>query len=119
MLFTLHLHLPPCHAKLPDMSARKRAIHVTGPVRRHDKRGLTFSRVAFRLWLAASAFAALVAAPIHADDDARGDIVFFESKIRPLLAARCYECHAQSAKQVQGGLRLDTRAEILAGGESG
>ena len=41
----------------------------------------------------------------------------FELKVRPLLAAQCVQCHG-AAKQ-EGGLRLDTRAAMLAGGESG
>ncbi|MEZ6044390.1 MAG: hypothetical protein R3C11_02170 [Planctomycetaceae bacterium] len=35
---------------------------------------------------------------------------FFESRIRPVLATHCYECHAADAKKVMGGLLLDTRA---------
>jgi len=42
--------------------------------------------------------------------------VFFESKVRPILINSCYPCHASSAK---GGLRLDSRAAILAGGKDG
>ena len=41
---------------------------------------------------------------------------FFESKVRPLLAKRCYECHQ---RQAEGGLRLDSRATMLKGGSSG
>jgi hypothetical protein len=41
---------------------------------------------------------------------------FFESKIRPLLFARCYPCHAQTAS---AGLRVDSRAALLKGGKSG
>ncbi|MFM8728064.1 MAG: c-type cytochrome domain-containing protein, partial [Planctomycetaceae bacterium] len=41
----------------------------------------------------------------------------FELQIRPLLAARCYECH--DGTRQKGGLRLDSPALILAGGESG
>jgi hypothetical protein len=47
---------------------------------------------------------------------------FFEKKIRPVLAARCYACHSsESAKKrmLKGGLQLDSRAGIRAGGESG
>ena len=44
------------------------------------------------------------------------DQVFFESRIRPLLHERCLECHAAAA---EGGLRLDSRAGLLAGGDSG
>ncbi len=46
-------------------------------------------------------------------------LTFFESKIRPVLADRCYECHAAGAKIVQGGLRLDHREGLLKGGDTG
>ncbi|MCA9104213.1 MAG: PSD1 domain-containing protein [Planctomycetales bacterium] len=42
---------------------------------------------------------------------------FFENEIRPLLVAHCLECH--SAAKQEGGLRLDSRAALLAGGDSG
>jgi len=42
---------------------------------------------------------------------------FFESNIRPLLAANCVKCHG--AKKQRGGLRLDSRDGLLRGGESG
>ena len=41
---------------------------------------------------------------------------FFESKVRPVLAGRCYGCHAENAT---AGLRLDSRAGLLKGGRSG
>ena len=43
---------------------------------------------------------------------------FFEKKIRPLLAERCYECHSE-AKKVKAGLRLDTPEGWIVGGDSG
>ena len=47
-------------------------------------------------------------------------IDYFETRIRPLLADRCYSCHDGSGtKVVKGGLRLDTRDGLLKGGESG
>ena len=46
-------------------------------------------------------------------------LTFFETKIRPMLVTHCYECHADEAKIVQGGLRLDHRAGLLQGGDSG
>ena len=42
---------------------------------------------------------------------------FFETKVRPLLAAECFECH--SADKAEGGLRLDTATTTRAGGDSG
>ena len=43
---------------------------------------------------------------------------FFEKEVRPLLAARCFECHG-SAEKIKGGLRLNSRQAVIAGGESG
>ncbi len=43
---------------------------------------------------------------------------FFEEKIVPLLANRCYECHSHE-KKIKGGLALDSRAGWEAGGEGG
>src|SRR5687768_899939 len=45
-------------------------------------------------------------------------IAFFEAKIRPVLADKCYECHS-AAKKVKAKLHLDSRAGVLEGGESG
>ena len=44
---------------------------------------------------------------------------FFESKIRPVLAEHCYGCHSTEAKKQRGGLLLDTKAALLAGGDTG
>ena len=45
------------------------------------------------------------------------DLTFFETKVRPLLAENCCSCHGDEKQK--GGLRLDSRAAILNGGESG
>jgi len=44
---------------------------------------------------------------------------FFETKIRPLLIERCYECHSATSKKIKGGLTVDSREQLLKGGESG
>lgn len=41
---------------------------------------------------------------------------FFETKIRPILANNCYSCHTNSQL---AGLRVDSRAALLKGGQSG
>lgn len=43
---------------------------------------------------------------------------FFEKRIRPLLSDHCLDCHSSQTKQ-SGGLRLDDRDAVLAGGKSG
>jgi mono/diheme cytochrome c family protein len=40
---------------------------------------------------------------------------FFESRVRPLLAKRCFQCHG--AETQEGGLRLDSRQHLLAGAD--
>ena len=49
-------------------------------------------------------------------DNAAG-VEFFEKRIRPLLAAHCYECHGP--EEQEGELRLDRYADMLQGGLSG
>ncbi len=44
---------------------------------------------------------------------------FFNEKILPVLKMHCFECHAKDADEVKGGLRLDTRAALRSGGDSG
>jgi hypothetical protein len=46
-------------------------------------------------------------------------VEFFEKNIRPVLSSQCYQCHASDAKQIKGGLVLDSRAGIRRGGDSG
>lgn len=62
--------------------------------------------------LALGMISAFVRADIPPDQHA-----FFESKVRPLLVERCYECH--SAEKTKGGLSLDSRASWQKGGDSG
>ena len=46
-------------------------------------------------------------------------VQFFESKIRPVLVDHCYRCHSVDGQGVRGGLAVDHRDALLAGGESG
>src|SRR3954451_3889760 len=41
---------------------------------------------------------------------------YFETRVRPVLAANCYDCHADER---MGGLRVDSREALLKGGRSG
>lgn len=44
---------------------------------------------------------------------------FFEKEVRPILAARCLECHASAGGGAKGGLQLDSRDGFLKGGDTG
>src|SRR5215468_11090247 len=60
-----------------------------------------------------------VAAPLSGAQSVADDgAAFFEKEVRPLLIARCHQCHGDLAKP-KGKLRLTSKANILQGGESG
>ena len=44
---------------------------------------------------------------------------FFEQKIRPVLVQHCYSCHSAEAREIRGGLLLDSREGLRIGGDSG
>src|SRR5687767_7625408 len=44
---------------------------------------------------------------------------FFEAKIRPVLAAKCYACHNSKMKEPKGYLTLDNREGLMKGGTLG
>src|SRR5829696_2581357 len=74
------------------------------------------NRLARLLW--SGCLASWLAASAAARGGEPGE-AFFEQKIRPVLVKECYSCHSAEAKRVKGGLRLDTRAGVLKGGDSG
>lgn len=49
--------------------------------------------------------------------DEKAQEIFFERKIRPLLSEHCLACHGNEKQE--SSLRLDSRAAILKGGDSG
>ncbi len=65
----------------------------------------------------AIALLVLMVRPASAQQPTAEQLEFFEKQVRPVLVERCYECH--SAKEVSGGLRLDSRVGVMAGGDSG
>ncbi len=71
-----------------------------------------FPTIVVSVWLSLATNSPAAEAPANADD-----IKFFESKVRPILVARCVKCHG--AAQQKGKLRLDSHEALLGGGESG
>ncbi len=89
----------------------------------------TFARIGSAFTVAALGFAAARIPAVHGQakaerptaaaastPSAEDDTQFFTQKVRPLLAQSCYKCHTSEAA---GGLRLDSHAAVLAGGDSG
>src|SRR6187431_522255 len=58
----------------------------------------------------------LAVLPLAAQEDGSA---FFESRVRPLLAAQCLGCHSATSQPIMGGLRLDSREQALKGGGRG
>ena len=66
------------------------------------------------VWLALASLPSPLSA-LGGDDPAA--VEFFEAKVRPVLVERCQSCHGEA--KVKGGLRLDSLAGALAGGDTG
>ena len=80
--------------------------------------------MSFRLFLLPLVLGGQLSATAAAPPDtlSPADTELFEKKIRPVLVEHCYSCHSEQAaqnKQLRGGLRLDSRAGIRKGGDSG
>ncbi len=75
-----------------------------------------FIRVAKLPLLAAVAFAATARAEFA---DSGEGLRFFEEKIRPVLAEKCYSCHSGEAEKLKGSLQVDHLDHLLAGGDTG
>src|SRR5262245_60365222 len=69
-------------------------------------------------WIAAAAVPLLIQTAVVAQQTPTPATTpeFFESKVRPVLAANCYDCHAD---EHYGDLRVDSREALLKGGKSG
>lgn len=65
----------------------------------------------------AAAALLLLAPSLRGTEPSPQAVRFFESRIRPLLVANCFKCHGE--KRQRGGLRVDSRAALLTGGDQG
>src|SRR4030095_3197414 len=79
----------------------------------------TTSLLALRRWAAVAAVLAVAWTRAFAVEPSSEQLEFFEKIIRPLLSEHCYECHSAKAKELQGGLLLDSKAGWEKGGDSG
>src|SRR5689334_9059747 len=68
--------------------------------------------IRFPLFIALLTSASIAAAP-----PSPADVEFFEKQIRPVLSEQCWSCHG--SKKQTAGLRLDSRAAMVKGGENG
>lgn len=77
----------------------------------------TTLRGCWRLLVCVVSLAAVLPPSCLAADPSNRQFEFFESRIRPVLVAQCYECH--NSETAEGGLAVDHRQALLAGGENG
>ena len=64
-------------------------------------------------------FALMSPAAVYAQPKSTKGVEFFEAKIRPVLVSQCFECHSAKSSKIKGGLLLDSKAGVLAGGDDG
>ena len=57
--------------------------------------------------------------PVVEQSPTAEQIEFFEGRVRPVLAEKCFQCHSSRTSTPFGGLRLDSRQGLLTGGDSG
>jgi len=75
------------------------------------------SRRNWHSWMAIVLLAACSCLKVNAQET--DGTRFFRDRIEPVLKAQCYSCHSRQADELQGGLRLDFKAAVLRGGDSG
>jgi hypothetical protein len=84
-----------------------------GPLFSLQSQIMAITRIFVCLFVASAAF------PVRAESITPEQLVFFETKIRPVLIRECYGCHSSEAGNVRGGLRLDSKELTHIGGSSG
>lgn len=71
------------------------------------------------IWKAAGKIPDIPPAGIFNRNPNSDQLAFFESKIRPVFVDNCYGCHSSQAKDLGGGLLLDSHSGIVQGGDNG
>src|SRR5579863_3318354 len=73
-----------------------------------------------KAWIFLAAVIGMIAATgAFAGEPTSDQLEFFEQKVRPLLAERCYKCHSAQSEKLKGGLLLDSLEGVMKGGEDG
>jgi hypothetical protein len=105
---------------LDRRALRATAAPAARPIRRVIFTGclaVAFGLACFSTWAQAADAPAAAADQSVGDTKTAAGIEFFEQKVRPLLVQRCFECH--SGEDPKGSLRLDSKAGLLTGGDTG
>jgi len=90
-------------------------VTKTAPTARHTR--LLVAVVAPAIAIAISFATVAAPTPVRAADPTAEAVAHFEKEVRPLLVEKCQRCHG--ARKQEAGLRLDSRAAVLKGGDSG
>ena len=64
-------------------------------------------------------FGTLISVPCEAAEPTAEQADFFETRIRPVLVEHCHRCHSEDAERLKAGLKLDSLAGLLRGGDLG
>lgn len=67
--------------------------------------------------LIAGGFCSLCVVTIQAADSP--EIKFFQDRVEPLLEEKCLGCHSHAAREMEGGLTLDSKSGWETGGDRG
>ena len=78
---------------------------------------MTISSICKRISLCAPFTVIAVAGLAGAAEPTAEDAEFFEKQVRPVLVQSCYKCHGEFKQE--GGLRLDSLAAAIKGGDGG
>ena len=85
--------------------------------------GIASKLAIFTLLIASCQFTSAQSPRIQDAKDVRefsnSELDFFENKIRPLLVEHCLECHGANEDKIRGGLWMNSRDQLLKGGDSG
>ncbi|HIA19605.1 MAG TPA: DUF1549 domain-containing protein, partial [Planctomycetaceae bacterium] len=88
---------------------------ATKRVKKSQQGTIMITRLLSRFLVASAVIGMAVLARAAGPEELR----FFESKIRPLLVRQCFQCHSQKGKEIESGFSLDSRRQILQGGDRG